>query len=291
MNRLWRLHGLKFQRLVKRVWTEILNDDVFGQAAELSFYFLLALVPLFILLTNIFGYFAQSEDLRSSLLGYFRRVVPRSAYDLIVQTLNQIASGAGSGKLSLGILGTLWAASNGMAALGDGLNRAYEIKDSRPWWRARLIAIGLTFLFSLFTVTALVLILAGGKLGEYLAAYAGMESGFAWAWAFARWLLAALFVLSGINLLYRFAPDWKEWQWRWMTPGALVALVLWMAASLGFRFYLQYFNAYNATYGSLGAVVILMLWFYLTGIAILTGAEVDSEIEKETRPGGPPPPS
>ena len=277
---LWGLHGLTFRELLQRVWSEILKDDVFGQAAELSFYFLLALFPLLILLTNVFGFFAQSEELRANLLSYFRRVVPRSAFHLIVDTLNQITTGAGGGKLSLGILGTLWAASNGMAALSDGLNRAYEIKDRRPWWKARLIAIGLTFLFAIFTATALVLILVGGKIGGYLSDYARVESAFTIFWAVARWPLAVFFVLFVINLLYRFAPDMTAWEWRWMTPGALVALGMWMLASLGFRFYLRYFNSYNATYGSLGAVVILMLWFYLTGIAVLTGAEVDSEIQK-----------
>jgi membrane protein len=280
MNRLWHLRGLTFGGLLHRVWREILKDDVLGQAAELSFYFLLALVPLLILLTNVFGYFAQSADLRVSLLDYFRRVLPVSAYHLVVDTLNQITKGAGSGKLSLGIVGTLWAASSGMAALSDGLNRAYDIHDSRPWWKARLVAIGLTVLFAVFTAVSLGMILLGGKLGDYLANSAGVEGTFVWIWAIARWPLAFFFVLILVHLLYRFAPDMKIWKWRWMTPGALVAVGMWMLVSAGFRFYLRYFNTYNTAYGSLGAVVILMLWFYFTAIAILTGAELDAEIEK-----------
>jgi membrane protein len=280
MRRLWHLRGLTFGGLMSRVWSGVLRDDVFGQAAELSFFFLLALFPLLILLTNLFGYFAQSEDLRRSLLEYFRRVIPGSAFHLVVDTLNQITTGAGGGKLSLGIVGTIWAASSGMAALSDGLNRAYGIKDSRPWWKARLVAIGLTFLFAVFTALALGLILLGGKVGSYLANSAGVGSTFAWVWAIARWPLAFFFVLTAVHLLYRFAPDMKEWKWRWMTPGAMVAVGMWMLVSIGFRFYLHYYNSYNRTYGSLGAVVILLLWFYLTAIAILTGAEVDSEIDK-----------
>jgi membrane protein len=280
MASLWHLHGLPFRGLLSRVWHEIVEDDVLGEAAELSFFFLLALFPLLILLTNIFGYFAHSADLRSSLLGYFRRVLPGSAFRLVVGTLNQITNGAGTGKLSLGIVGTIWAASSGMSALSDGLNRAYAIKDSRPWWKARLIAIGLTFLFAVFTALALGLILVGGQLGGYLAIGVGLGRAFAWFWGIARWALTFLFVLTTVHLLYRFAPDMREWKWRWMTPGALVAVGIWMVVSIGFRLYLRYFNSYNATYGSLGAVVILMLWFYLTAIAILTGAEVDSEIEK-----------
>lgn len=288
MAGLWHLGGMSWRQLAGRVWHEIQDDDVFGQAAKLSFYFLLALFPLLLFLTNLFGYFAQSAELRADLLEYFRRVVPRSAFRLVLDTLTQISSGAGGGKLSIGILATLWAASNGMAAVSDGLNAAYEIKDERPWWRKRLIAIGLTIAFALFTVTALVLVLLGGKIGSLLASSAGFEHAFAVAWNIVHWPIALFIVLVAINLLYRFAPDLKDWKWRWMTPGALVAVTLWVLASLGFRFYLRFFNAYNATYGSLGAVIILMLWFYITSAAILIGAEVNSEIENAAARAGEP---
>ena len=280
MNRLWHLRGITLLGLLRRVWDDVMRHDVFGQAAELSYFFLLALFPLLILLTNIFGYFAQSEALRSSLLDYFARVLPHSAFILVEQTLNQITSGASGGKLSLGILGTLWAASSGMAALNDGLSRAYEIKDRRPWWKARLVSIGLTFLFAAFTAFFLFLILAGEQFGAFIAAQAGLGSAFPWFWAIVRWPLAFFFALTVVHLLYRFAPDIQEWHWKWMTPGALVAVGMWMLVSVGFRLYLRHYNSFNATYGSLGAVVILMLWFYIAAIAILTGAELDSELEK-----------
>jgi membrane protein len=280
MGSLWRREGLTFGELLRRVWGQILKNDVLGQAAELAFFFLLALFPLLILLINIFGYFAQSENLRSSLLEYFQRALPQPAFFLVRNTLDQITKGASGGKLSIGIIGTLWAASSGISALSDGLNRAYGIQDRRPWWKARLIAVGLTFLFTIFTVLSLLLILLGGEIGVLLAGRMGVERAFLWFWAVARWTLAFFFLLTVVHLLYRFAPDIPEWKWRWMTPGALVAVGVWMGTSLGFRIYLRYFNSFNATYGSLGAVVILMLWFYLTAIAILAGAEIDSQIEK-----------
>jgi membrane protein len=288
MTRFWQLGGLTWKELARRVWHEIQVDDVFGHAAKLSFYFLLALFPLLLLLTDVFGFFAQSAELRYSLLEYFRRVLPNSAYHVVADTLNQITAGAGGGKLSLGILGTLWAASSGMVAVAAGLNAAYEIKDARPWWKIRLTAAGLTVAFSAFTVIALALVLAGGKIGRLLAEWAGYQHGFSVVWNLARWPISLFIVLLAMNLLYRFAPDLKEWEWHWMTPGAVVAVVLWIVVSLGFRFYLQVYNSYHATYGSLGAVIILMLWLYMTGAAILIGAEVNSEIENAAAHAGDP---
>jgi len=288
MAGLWHFGGLSWKQLAKRVWHEIWQDDVFGQAAKLSFYFLLALFPLLLFLVNLFGYFAQSAELRSSLLAYFRHVIPRSAFHLVVNTLNQITSGAGEGKTLIGILATMWAASNGMLAISEGLNAAYEIKDERPWWTTRLIAIGLTAACMVFTLISLGLVLAGGRIGAAVASATGFQHAFAIVWSLAQWPIALLIVLIAVNLLYRFAPDLKDWKWRWMTPGALVAVSLWLLASLGFRFYLRYFNSYNATYGSLGAVIILMLWFYFSGAAILVGAEVNSEIENAAALAGEP---
>jgi membrane protein len=167
-----------------------------------------------------------------------------------------------------------------MAAVMAGLNKAYSVKDERPWWKVRLIAIGLTIAFSIFTLIALVLIVAGGHLGAFVADRFGFQDAFAIAWNIGRWPVAIFFALVAINLLYRFAPYRKRAKWEWMTPGALAAMTLWIAASLGFRLYLRFADHYNVTYGSLGAVIILLLWLYITGIAILVGAEINGEIER-----------
>ncbi len=280
MAGVWRFGGLSWNELLKRVWKALREEDVLGEAAQLSFYFLLALFPLLLFLTTLFGYFAQSEELRSNLLAYFRRVVPRSAFRVVVDTLNEISSGASGGKLSIGLIGTLWAASTGMAATMSGLNKAYGVKDERPWWKVRLVAFGLTIAFSIFTVFALVLILAGNRLGSLLASRFGLQEAFATAWNAARWPLAIFIALVAVNLLYRFAPNRKGPKWEWMTPGALVAVLLWIAASFGFRIYLRHADTYNVTYGSLGAVIILVLWLYITGIAILVGGEINGVIDR-----------
>lgn len=279
MANLWHLGGLSPAELGRCVWREVDRDDILGQAAKLSYYFLLALVPLLLLLTTVFGYFAQSADLRADLLEYFKRVVPRSAFQLVVNTLDEVSSRAGGGKLSLGIIGTLWAASAGMAAIIRGLNQAYNIEEARPWWKVRLVAVGLTLAFAAFTVIALMLVLAGSGIGRYIAAWLGYEAAFVSAWNVLRWPVALALVLIAIDLLYRFAPDLRRWRFYWASPGAVAAVALWVVASLGFRLYLRYFNNYATTYGSLGAVIILMLWLYVTSAAILIGAEVNSEIE------------
>jgi membrane protein len=280
MARLWSRHGLTWHRLAGRIWSAIQNDNVFGRAAELSFYFLLALFPLLLFLTTLFGYFAQSADLWSDLLDYFRRVVPGSAFRLVVRTLDEIRGGAGGGKLSIGIVGTLWAASTGLAAMAEGINTAYDAEESRPWWKVRLIGVILTIAFAVFTLVALFLLVAGSRAGVLLAGYLGLQDAFTLAWQIGRWPVGLVVLLLAMSLLYRFAPNQKARRWGWVTPGAVVAVLVWVLSSLGFRFYLRYFNSYRATYGSLGAVIILMLWFYITGAAILIGAEVDSEIER-----------
>jgi membrane protein len=276
----WRFGGLTWRELLRRVRCELEENDVLGQAAQLSFYFLLALFPALLFLTTLFGYFAQSDELRDNLLEYFRQVAPHSALQVVRDTIQEISAGAGGGKLSLGLIGTLWAASSGMVAITAGLNKAYGVKDERPWWQVRLIAIGLTIALSFFTLTALLLIVGSGRLGAFLSDRFGFENAFAVAWNIGRWPVAIFFALIAVNLLYRFAPYRKRPKWEWMTPGSLVAMALWISASLGFQLYLRYFSRLHVIYGSLGAVIILMLWLYISGIAILVGAEINDEIER-----------
>jgi membrane protein len=286
--RLWELHGITWKELASRVLRKSQNDDVLGQAAKLSFYLLLALFPMLIVFTTLFGFFAQSVELRAELLSYFRHVVPPTAFRLVDETLFQITEGAGSGKLSLGILGSLFAASSGMVAIIEGLNTAYGIREQRPWWRVRLTALWLTIGFSLFTCVALLLILLGPRIGHLLPSYIGYSEPMRWLWDVGRWPIVIVLVMLTVNLLFRYAPDLKGWTLPFLTPGALITVLLWLLASWGFRAYLHFFDTYNATYGSLGAVVILMLWLYLTGAAILIGAEVNSEIEHAAAESGEP---
>lgn len=280
MASLWKLHGLSPLVLTKRVWAEIQEDDVFGRAAQLSYYFLLALFPLLIFLTSVIGFALGSEGgLRSSLFSYLAQVMPPSAYTLIEGTMVEISNASSGSKLSFGLLAALWAASNGMGAISEALNIAYDVKESRPWWKHRLGAIGLTVALSVLIITALLLVLYGGRIFEGLAANFGLGSAFVTAWKIAQWPIVLAFMLLAFALIYYFAPDIREQKWAWITPGAALGVALWLLASFGFRTYLHFFDSYSNTYGSLGAVIILMLWLYLTGLAVLIGGELNAELE------------
>ena len=280
---LWKLGGLGWKELAKRVWSEIGEDDIFGRSAQLSYYFLLALFPLLLFITAVLGQFAEAgSELRENLLSLLGSVVPQEAGDLIHETIEKVEEGSGGGKISFGILATLWAASNGMTAICQTLNIAYEVEETRPWWKVRLISLGLTLTLAVLILSALTLTLFGGHIAEYVAASFSFGQVFTWGWKILQWPVVLLFVLMAFGLIYYLAPDVKERSWHWVSPGAGIAVVLWLVVSFAFRAYLSYFNSYNATYGSLGAVIILMLWFYLTGAAILIGGEVNSEIELAT---------
>lgn len=289
MASLWKLGSLSWRELGKRVWTEIQNDNVFGRAAELSYYFLLALFPFLIFLTSVIGIVLGSgTGTRHALFQYLARIMPPTAFQLIDNTMVEVSSSSGGGKLSFGILAALWAASNGLGAITESLNDAYDLKESRPWWKQRLTAIGLTVALSVFIIGALVLVVAGGKIAEWLAATYGFGPVFPLAWKTLQWPAVLACMTFAFALIYYFAPDFREQSWQWLTPGSVIGVALWLLVSLAFRIYLHFFNSYSATYGSLGAVIILMLWLYLTGAAVLIGGEVNSEIENAAAKQGEP---
>jgi membrane protein len=275
---------LNWKTFAGRIWTRINDHDIFGRAAQLSYYFLLAVFPLLLFLMTLLGYFAEAgSDLRNKLLSYLATVMPSSSVTLVHTTLDEITQARGGGKLSLGILAALWAASNGMGAISETLNVAYAVKEDRPWWKVRLVAIFLTIMVSLFIVVALAIVLFGGHLGERVAAHFGFSSAFTIAWKVLQWPIALLFLMVTFDLIYYFAPNDRRPRRRLWTAGAMTAVFLWLLVSFGFRLYLHFFNSYSLTYGSLGALIVLMLWFYFTGMAILIGGEVNSELELRAR--------
>ncbi|HEY6188399.1 MAG TPA: YihY/virulence factor BrkB family protein [Pyrinomonadaceae bacterium] len=289
MASLWTLGGLTWKELGRRIWQQFNEDDVFGRAAQLSYYFLLSLFPLLLVLVTLLGYFAEAgSELRKSLLGYLGEVMPGSATELVQKTLEEISNQKGGGKISFGILAAIWAASNGMGAISETLNIAYNVKETRPWWKCRLITVGLTVALAVLILTALTLMFAGGKIADFLAATYGFSQVFTLTWKIAQWPIVLFFILISFSLIYYFAPDLSDQDWKWVSPGSVIGVALWLLVSFGFRLYLHYFDSYSATYGSLGALIIMMLWFYLTGAAILIGGEINSEIENAAAEAGEP---
>lgn len=264
--------------LLRQVWDKMFEDDVFGRAAQLSYYWLFSLFPLLIFLTALLAYLPIPSNLDLWFVG-LSKVLPADAFNLVDQTFRQIISQRRSGLLSFSILVVIWASSSGMEAIIGSLNKAYKSATPRAWWRERLLAIGLTLGLGAFILSALTLIFFGESLGLRLSGYFGFGSLFETTWKLALWPLVSILILFGVDLIYYFAPNVRA-EWRWFTPGAVFAVVCWLLISFGFRYYVSRFGNYNATYGALGGVMVLMLWFYLTGVVILVGGEINSVARK-----------
>jgi membrane protein len=287
MRWVWHLGGLSARQLASNVWSEIDKDDVLGRAAQLSFYFLLALFPFLIFVSAVLGQvFAGNADLYLDLLSYLQTVMPVSAYNLVRTTIDEITTRSGGGKLTASLIATLWTASSGMEAVINGLNVAYAVSERRPWWRRRLVAISLTILLAFMSGVALLFGVFGSKLGSFVADQYGYGEAFRSLWLTAQIAFPPAFMLLIIALIYRYAPNVRAHGWQALVPGAFVAVALWVTATALFRLYLAHFGSYSATYGSLGAVIVLMLWLYLSGVAILVGGEVNSEIRQAAARAG-----
>lgn len=283
LESLWDLHGIPVRVLARRAWNAIFADRLPGHAAELGFYFFFALFPMLFCASSFLGLVARSAHLiYDRLLDYLALVIPASALGAVVTTFNQTVNAASSGKITFGLLTAIWAASIGVSALQDTLNGVYKITDSRSYFVARACAIALTLLLMAITSVALAAIFAGDSialLAHHLISHRMLAGAAAIAARVAGRLIAFFLLALIFSVIYYWAPDLKKRRWHWFTPGALVGITGWLAASLGLRAYLHYFNNYSLTYGSLGAIIILLTWFYITGLMLLVGAEFNSQIE------------
>jgi membrane protein len=274
----WKLGGLTPWQLLKRLYHEVDNDDLFTRSAALAYYFVSALFPMIFFLMAVLGLLARSHDLQSSLLNYTAQFMPEDAYRLIQKTLQEIANHSSGVKLALGLALAIWAGAGGISSIMDALNRCYHVKEARPWWKRKLVSIGLTVALSALTIVALIIVLYGGSIADFVGSQIGLSTFSVMAWHLAQWPIAFLFVVISFAVLYYWGPDAKQ-QWQWITPGSLVGVLVWIGASILFRVYLHFFNSYSKSYGSLGAVIVLLFWLYISGLAILLGGEINSEIE------------
>ena len=265
---------ISWAKIAQRTWKKGDADDIFGRSAQLAYYFFLALFPMLIFLISTLGIFSGAgEHIRHGMFQFLSQALPAAASDLIEKTMNEVTSASSIGKLSFGLIVSLWSASAGMLAIMDTLNAEHGVTEDRSFLRQRVTAVALTLSVATLLVFAAIIVLSG----ESQNLLAGTSS---IVWKISHWPLAAACVLLGLALIYYFAPNLKEPQWHWITPGAVVGLALWLLASVALRVYLHFFDSYSATYGSLGAAVILLISFYLTGIAILIGGEVNVVIEE-----------
>jgi len=252
------------------------RDDVPGLAAQVAYYLILSLFPLLLVIFSLLGTFS-SPELAQDVLGYFQRVLPEQVYGVIETYVGNTLSGdrQAPGVLSIGIIATLWAASGALSAFIKALNSAYDVEETRAFWKVKGLAIILTLGLSVLVVVGVVLLVLGPVIGEALAGRLGLGSLFDLVWNIGRWVIALLFLVSTVALLYYFAPD-ARLPFRWITPGGIVAVVLWVLASVAFSFYISNFGSYDETYGSIGAAIILLIYLYISSLMILLGAELNS---------------
>lgn len=263
--------------LARRTAAEVIADNCLGLAAMLAYYFFLALFPALLFFVALLS-FVPVDNLLDTVIGTLSRVAPGEVLSIVQNQLRAIANDDAGGLLTFGVLGALWSSSSGLTAVMDSLNQAYDISECRPWWKVRLTALGLTVALALFIIVSTVLVVAGPALAERVADWLRLGSAFEWTWKILQWPIVFLLVSVAIALVFYFAPD-AEQDWTWITPGSVLATILWLVVSLGFKFYVTNFGAYNATYGAIGGVIVLLLWFYLSALAVLVGAEMNAEIE------------
>lgn len=280
---LWDFEGTPVGVVLKRTAKSFVNDDLVSRAAELGFYFLFSLFPMLICASAVLGLAARSApSIYDRLLHNIAMIVPPSAYDLVISTFNQTAQASTGGKITFGLLVSLWSASMGFSAIQDTINLVYKVRETRPYWKAHGAAILVTILLALIATLYLAVLMAGGFVAHraYLCIWhRPLRMAGVIAIHLVTWTIACALLMLIFSTIYYYAPDVKTKCWRWLTPGAALGIIMWVLASLGFRAYLHFFNSYTVTYGSLGAVVILLMWFYITGLALLAGAELNSEIQ------------
>lgn len=258
------------------VYEKAYKDHAFGRAAELAYFFLLALFPFLIFLLSAFSFM---PGLQEALLDWFARLMPPEAMYLVTGWVNSVISDSSGSLLSIGLLGALWAASKGMKAVIFALNTAYDVEEERSYWKTKIIAPGLTLSLSVFIVGGQVLIMFGDWLAIWLTNLLGLGDRLVTLGQYIDYLLGLLLLLIGVGLLYHFAPNRKR-KWRLITPGAIFAVAGSVIVSILFSQYLRFAPKHNAVYGSLGAVIVLLLWLYLWGLALFIGGEINSVIER-----------
>jgi len=290
MAELWSLRGLSWWDLAKRTCRKSWENEVFGQSARLAFYFFFALFPVLLLLLVFLSKSPGiGSELRGTLLDSFKQVLPLDASALIANTIRQlnVTAVVGAGATLAGV-GASWGALNGTWAMMTGLNKAYEVEEERPWWRILFIAFGLTISLSVLGVIALAAILYGNRAGNILGQHLGVPARFDFLWRILQWAVIVMLLLFSFAVLYRFGPNLRDRRWQWSSPGAVIAVTLWVASTLLLRVYQEHFSSSQRIYGGLNAVATLLLWLYLTSAAIFIGGEANSEIEKAAAEAGHP---
>src|SRR3954449_3720865 len=272
-----------WKAVLKRTVKEFRNDDLTDWAAALTYYAVLALFPALIVLVALVGLFGQYPQTTNALIDILRQAgVDPSTLDGVKNTINGVVQnkGGAGALLTVGLLGALWSASGYIGAFMRASNAIYEKPEGRPFWKLRPLQVVVTLAMTLLFAVVLIALVVTGPLAEAIGDQIGLGGTAVTVWNIAKWPVLALVMTVMLAVLYYWAPNAKLPKFQWISAGAVVALVVWVVASAGFFFYASNFGSYNKTYGSLGLAITMLVWLWLTNIAILFGQELNAEIER-----------
>jgi membrane protein len=277
--------------ILHRLYDSFWEEDVLSRSAQVAFYLSFALFPLLLFLVNLFGLIiGQADDLKSELFSYLRQIMPYSAYVLVKDTILEVTENSSGGKLTFGLVIALWSASAGMDSMRIALNHVYKLKETRSWWITKLESLMFTLMLIFLLSFVLGIVFYGWKFLSLLLALVKLPIESIVILQIIQWITFIVVLFLTFGVLYRYLPNQKDNKCSWISPGSLTAIVLWVLATNGFRIYLLYFNNYDKTYGSLGAVMILMLWLFLTALVILIGGSLNKIIDDISSKNGETPP-
>lgn len=269
--------GLTVKEFGKQFYKRFMDTDLSGIAAELSYYFLFSMFPFLVFLVALAAYLPL-QDAVQDVLTRMSTVMPKEAMGIIQEHMKGLVNQQRPKLLSIGVLITIWGASRGVNAFLSGLNIAYSVKDKRSYIKVQAIAVAMTVASSLLVFIAFALIILGGKVGFYIADHLHLGGYYNTVWSWLRWPLSALVIMLTVGVNYYILPDVKQ-RLKFIFPGAVIGTLLWILVTWGFTEYAGHFGNYNATYGSIGGVIVLMTWLYLSGLIFLIGGQINAILE------------
>jgi membrane protein len=291
---------MRLGTFLKRLYEEYENDAVADSAAALAYYFVFALFPFLFFLATLTAFIPYVRRSVDTIMERAHAILPAQAVGLIDTHLRGLVETTRPHLLTVGLLATLYSASRGVDALRKTLNLAYDVKESRPWWRTELVAFGMTIGGAILVLVAIAALTAGGSAGFWLAGKVGIAHEYVFVWSWLRWPVTSLAIMLCAALAYYLLPDVKQ-KFKFITPGSVIGTLIWLLGTWGFAVYAGHFGSYNVTYGSIGGVIVLLTWFYISGFIFLMGGEMNAIIEHASPDGktsgarapgeAPPPPS
>jgi len=269
-------HRIELKKLLQRIRQDVVWHDCFGKAAELAFFFQLAIFPLLIFLLSLISFIPEAQQI---ILFWLGRLMPAQATEIVEEWVRDVISRRSGGILSFSLVFSLWSASTGVRTLISALNRAYEVQEGRPFWKSQLLALGLTLALCVLVIGGVLIITFGDQLITAMGAFLGFAGSVETLWRVFHYMIGLLMLIVGTGLIYYLGPNVKQ-DWRSIVPGSLFAVTAFIVVSYLFSLYIRYAPSYSAVYGSLGAFIILMLWLYLMALIIYLGGEINSEVNK-----------